>query len=102
LKKRGIRSPSGRAAGVVPPKFGVPPCCRGNDICGFIWYCADLKRCHISGSHGETSAGQSEKLAVDRTMHACAMDLQVLATDFSRGALGHVGTQRCRHHCQSE
>jgi len=23
-------------------------------------------------------------------MHACAMDLQVLATDFSRGALGHV------------
>ena len=36
LKKRGIRNPSDRAAGVVPPKFGVPPCCRGMEMCGFI------------------------------------------------------------------
>ena len=32
LKKRGIRNPSDRAAGVVPPKFGVPPCCRGMEM----------------------------------------------------------------------
>ena len=36
LKNRGIRSPSDRLAGVVPPKLGVPPCCRGIEMCGFI------------------------------------------------------------------
>lgn len=37
LKKRGIRRPSFREVGVVPPKLGIPPCCRGMDICGFMF-----------------------------------------------------------------
>lgn len=37
LKKRGIRKASFREIGGVPPKLGMPPCCRGMEICGFIF-----------------------------------------------------------------
>jgi hypothetical protein len=41
LKKRGMRRPSFRLDGVVPPKLDEPPVGRGKAICGFIvsWTC---------------------------------------------------------------
>ena len=36
LKNRGIRRPSERPDGIVLPKLGVPACCRGRVMVGFM------------------------------------------------------------------
>ena len=43
LKKRGMRKPSERLAGVVPPNIGVPPCCLGREMVGFIESAKDVR-----------------------------------------------------------